>query len=212
MPFKRCIRLAVLLVTCLFVVPAAADPARLVAFGDSLMAGYGLGPGESFPEKLKAALRAKGFEVEVTGAGVSGDTTSDGLARVDWSVPDGTDIVILELGANDMLRGLPPQRTEQNLDGIIARLKERGIRVLLAGMLAAPSLGRDYAAAFNAIYPRLAQKHDVPLYPFFLEGVAANKALLLEDGMHPNAKGVEHIVEKILPSVEAMLTMPGDGA
>src|SRR5690606_26239013 len=194
------------------VVPAAADPARLVAFGDSLMAGYGLGPGESFPEKLKAALRAKGFEVEVTGAGVSGDTTSDGLARVDWSVPDGTDIVILELGANDMLRGLPPQRTEQNLDGIIARLKERGIRVLLAGMLAAPSLGRDYAGAFNAIYPRLAQKHDVPLYPFFLEGVAANKALLLEDGMHPNAKGVEHIVEKILPSVEAMLTMPGDGA
>ena len=133
------------------------------------MAGFGLDPGEGFTEKLQAALKAKGVEVEVANAGVSGDTTSGGLSRLDWSVPDGTQLVILELGANDMLRGITPDITEKNLDAMMARLKARKIPVLLAGMRAAPNLGADYSAAFDAIYPRLAEKYGVPLYPFFLE-------------------------------------------
>src|SRR5690606_23290974 len=137
------------------------------------MAGYGLSPGESFPEKLEAALRAKGHDVVIQNAGVSGDTTSGGLSRLDWSVPDGTGLVILELGANDMLRGVSPAITEKNLDAMIARLKARSIPVLLAGMLAAPNLGPDYQAAFDGLFPRLAEKHGLPLHPFFLEGVVA---------------------------------------
>lgn len=194
----------------LLALPAAAEPFRIVGFGDSLMAGYQLAPGEGFPEKLEAALRARGHDVTVANAGVSGDTTSGGLSRLDWSVPEETDLVILELGANDMLRGLDPATTKANLDAMIQRLKERGIDVLLAGMLAAPNLGRDYRQTFDAIYPSLAEKHDIPLVPFFLEGVAANSALLLEDGMHPNAAGVEVMVEAMLPAVEALL--PGDKA
>lgn len=213
MAFKYCARIVVLLLAVgLLAAPATAGPAKIVAFGDSLMAGHRLAPGESFPERLQAALGEKGFNVEVVGAGVSGNTTSDGLARLDWSVPDDVDIVILELGANDMLRGLRPQEIERNLDAMITRLKDRGIRVLLAGMRAAPNLGSDYAAAFDAIYPHLAGKHGVPLYPFFLEGVAADGELLLDDGMHPNAEGVDRIVERILPSVTAMLKAPGSGA
>jgi acyl-CoA thioesterase-1 len=187
-------------------VQGVAANVNVVGFGDSLMAGYQLGPGEGFPERLEAKLREKGHDIAVANAGVSGDTTSGGLSRLDWSVPDGTDLVILELGANDMLRGVPPQVTERNLDAMIARLKERGIAVVLMGMVAAPNLGSDFAEAFNDIYPRLAQKHDIPLHPFFLDGVAADRALLLEDGMHPNAEGVDRMVEAALPVIERALS------
>src|SRR5690606_3393828 len=169
--------------------PVRAEPLKLVGFGDSLMAGYQLPATDAFPAKLEKALRDKGHAVEIANAGVSGDTTSGGLARLDWSIPDGTDGVILELGANDALRGIAPEETEKNLDAMLARLKERGIPVLLAGMLAPPNMGADYAARFNGIYARLAQRHGVPLYPFFLDGVAAHADLQLDDGMHPNAKG-----------------------
>ncbi|HEY6631631.1 MAG TPA: arylesterase [Rhizobiaceae bacterium] len=182
-----------------------AEPIKIVGFGDSLMAGYGLDAGQGFPQKLEKALRDKGHDVVIANAGVSGDTTSGGLSRLDWSVPDDTQIVILELGANDMLRGIAPAITEKNLDAMISRLKERNIAVLLAGMRAAPNLGPDYQAAFDAIYPRLAEKHAVPLYPFFLDGVAADRAYLLEDGMHPNAVGIDRMVERILPTVEKLL-------
>jgi acyl-CoA thioesterase-1 len=182
-----------------------AEPYRIVGFGDSLMAGFGLGPGEGFPEKLQAALQRKGHDVVITNAGVSGDTTSGGLARLDWSVPDGTQLVILELGANDMLRGVAPELTEKNLDLMLARLGERGMNVLLIGMVAAPNLGPDYADAFNAIFPRLAQKHDVALYPFFLDGIAADRNFLLEDGMHPNQAGIDRMVERMLPEVERLI-------
>ncbi|WP_274627189.1 arylesterase [Arvimicrobium flavum] len=190
---------------------AEADPYRIVGFGDSLMAGYQLGPGEGFPDRLQAALRAKGHDVEVAGAGVSGDTTSGGLSRLDWSVPDGTDLVILELGANDMLRGITPELTETNLESMLSRLKERNIPVLLAGMMAAPNLGPDYASAFNGIYPRLAEKFGVPLYPFFLDGVAAQRDLLLADGMHPSAAGVDVMVQRILPVVEKVIAASSKG-
>jgi acyl-CoA thioesterase I len=189
---------------------ADAEPYRIVGLGDSLMAGYGLGPGEGFPEKLQAALQRKGHDVVIANAGVSGDTTSGGLSRLDWSTPDGTQFVILELGANDMLRGIAPEVTEQNLDRMIFRLKQRGIAVLLVGMVAAPNLGSDYADAFNAIFPRLAQKHDVALYPFFLDGVAADRSFLLEDGMHPNAAGIERMVERVLPEVEKLIAAKED--
>ena len=184
---------------------SAAEPARIVAFGDSLMAGYGLAPGESFPEKLEQSLRERGHDVVITNAGVSGDTSTGGLQRLDWSIPDDTDLVILELGANDMLRGISPDITRSNLDEMIARLGSRQIDVLLAGMLAAPNLGPDYAAAFNPIYPDLAHQYELQLYPFFLDGVAAQPELLLGDGMHPNARGIDMMVERMLPIVEAEL-------
>ncbi|MER8609561.1 arylesterase [Mesorhizobium sp. M0435] len=193
---------ALFLAICSAISSARAEPFTIVGFGDSLMAGYGLGPGQGFTEKLQAALRAKGYDVTVANAGVSGDTTSGGLSRLDWSVPDGTQLVILELGANDMLRGVSPAIAEKNLDAMLAKLKQRKIAVLLAGMRAAPNLGADYQRAFNATFPRLAEKYGVPLYPFFLEGIAGQSVLQLEDGLHPNARGVDRIVEGILPSVE----------
>ncbi|MCV0394435.1 MAG: arylesterase [Rhizobiaceae bacterium] len=207
MPFKQLIRLVAITVlsTAWFAAPALAEPYRIVGFGDSLMAGYELAPGESFPEQLQAALRDRGHDVVVENAGVSGDTTTGGLSRLDWSVPEGTDLVILELGANDMLRGISPEVTEKNLDEMLERLDDRGIDVLLAGMMAAPNLGRDYADAFNGIYPRLAEKHGAPFYPFFLDGVAAQRNLLLEDGMHPNADGVAEMVRRAIPAVEAAM-------
>ncbi|MCO5070403.1 MAG: arylesterase [Rhizobiaceae bacterium] len=207
MPFKRLFAVFAFLATVVIGTGAQAfaEPYRIVGFGDSLMAGYQLGPGESFPEKLQAALTAKGLDVEVIGAGVSGDTTSGGLARLDWSVPDGTDLVILELGANDMLRGIAPDLTEKNLDSMLARLRDRNIGVLLAGMLAAPNLGPDYAQAFNGLYDRLAQKYDVPLYPFFLDGVAGERSLVQSDGMHPTAEGIDIMVERMLPTVEKVI-------
>lgn len=189
-----------------------AETFTIVGFGDSLMAGFGLGPGDGFTDKLQAALRAKGHDVTVANAGVSGDTSSGGLARLDWSVPDGTRLVILELGANDMLRGVSPSITEKNLDDMLAKLKARKIAVLLAGMRAAPNLGADYQNAFDAIYPKLAAKYDVPLYPFFLDGVAGQSGLQLEDGLHPNPKGVAAMVERIMPAVEkAIAAVEGGG-
>ena len=185
--------------------PARAAPLRVVALGDSLTAGLGLPVAQAFPTRLQAALKARGLDVAIDNAGVSGDTAAGGLARLDWSVPDGTQLVILELGANDMLRGLPPAIAERNLDAMLARLKARGIPVLLAGMRAAPNLGSDYVSAFEGMYPRLAAKYGVPLYPFFLDGVAADPRYQLEDGMHPNAQGVDRMVERALPAVEAML-------
>jgi acyl-CoA thioesterase I len=185
---------------------AAADRTiHLVALGDSLTAGYGLPAQAAFPVRLQQALAAKGLNVEVANAGVSGDTTADGLARLDWSVPDGTDGVILELGANDMLRALDPQRTRATLQEIVRRLSERHVAVLLCGMLAAPNFGPQYADAFNAVYPDLAAADHLQLYPFFLAGVAANPSLLQRDGLHPTAAGVDVIVAGILPKVEALV-------
>ncbi|MGF7008209.1 arylesterase [Aminobacter sp. BE322] len=203
MAFKQFIAALVLGLAVMLAAPAArAEPFRIVGFGDSLMAGFGLGPGEGFPEKLEAALRARGHDVVIANAGVSGDTTSGGLSRLDWSVPDGTQLVILELGANDMLRGIDPALVEQNLDKMLARLKQRNIPVLLAGMVAAPNLGHAYGEQFGTIYPKLAEKYGATLYPFFLDGVAGERSLLLEDGMHPNAAGIDRMVERALPTVE----------
>ena len=184
---------------------AAAEPVRLLAFGDSLTHGYGLPSGETFPEQLEAALRADGLEVTVINAGNSGDTTAGGRARLDWALADDPDAVILELGANDGLRGLDPAATYDNLDAILARLKEADLPVLIAGMLAPPNLGREYTDAFNAVYPRLARKYGAPLYPFFLDGVAMDKALNQSDGIHPNAAGVAEIVQRIKPHVVRLL-------
>jgi acyl-CoA thioesterase-1 len=188
--------------------PAAqsqGQPIRLVALGDSLSAGYNLPQEAAFPVALERALKAKGYKVEIVNAGVSGDTSSGGLDRLDWSVPDGTDGVILELGANDMLRGLDPAGTRKNVEAIVERLKSRNIPVMLAGMYASRNLGPEYVQRFDSIYPDIAKKHDLVLYPFFLDGVAGDRSLNLPDGMHPTAKGVEIIVERILPSVESFL-------
>ncbi len=187
------------------ILAAEARQVKVVALGDSLSAGYQLGPSDAFPVVLEAALKAKGLDVVVENAGVSGDTASGGRERLDWSVADDTDLVIVELGANDALRGIEPALTEQALDEIIARLKERKIGVLLAGMLAPRNNGPEFVAAFDAIYPRLAEKHGVPLYPFFLDGVQGRPDLNLEDGMHPNPKGVRAIVARILPTVEKLV-------
>ncbi|MEL7529529.1 MAG: arylesterase [Pseudomonadota bacterium] len=178
---------------------------KLVVLGDSLSAGYQLGAEEGFPEQLQKALDERGFSVEVVNAGVSGDTTSGGLSRLDWSVGPDADAVILELGANDALRGIQPGLTRQNLDEMTRRLRERGVEVLLAGMLAPRNLGPEYADVFDPIYADLAKAHDALLYPFFLEGVALNPDLNLSDGMHPNADGVAVIVDNILPKVEELL-------
>jgi acyl-CoA thioesterase-1 len=180
-------------------------PIKMVVLGDSLSAGLGLSASAAFPERLQKALKAKGIDVDMTNAGVSGDTSSGGRDRLDWSVPDGTAAVILELGANDALRGLDPKVTREALSDILTRLKARKIAVLLCGMVAPPNYGSDYAARFNAIYPDLAQSFGVPLYPFFLEGVAADAELNQADGMHPTPQGVDVIVKNILPSVEALV-------
>ncbi|GAC1339776.1 MAG: arylesterase [Beijerinckiaceae bacterium] len=182
-----------------------ARPLRIVAFGDSLSAGFMLPPDAAFPAQLEAALRARGRDVTVLNASVSGDTASGGLARLDWSVGEGADLVMVELGANDMLRGTDPAVTHRALDAIITRLQARGMAVLLAGMRSAPNLGSIYGQAFEDIYPALAKAHQVPLYPFFLDGIASDAAFTLEDGLHPNRAGVAKIVEGILPSVEAAL-------
>jgi len=177
----------------------------VVALGDSLTVGYGLPDKDGFVPQLQAALTAKSVAAEVQNAGVSGDTASDGLARLDWSVPDGTDAVILELGANDMLRGINPDVTRKALDTILSRLTQRHIAVLLCGMRAAPNLGPDYVQEFEPIYPDLAAKYGVPLYPFFLDGVAADPKLTQHDGLHPNAAGVGIIVGRILPKVQELI-------
>lgn len=194
-----------IIIAFLTMAAAHAQPIQIVGFGDSLMAGYQLGPGESFPEMLESALKERGHDVVIINAGVSGDTTSGGLARLDWSVPGNTDLVILELGANDMLRGIAPEVTRKNLVTMVEMLAARDIKIILAGMVAAPNLGSGYAAEFNPIYPQLAESHNLPLYPFFLDGVATERELLLEDGMHPNGAGVERMVENFLPLIEQVL-------
>jgi acyl-CoA thioesterase-1 len=201
--------IAVLMIALMTVVdPAwaeAAKPVKLVVLGDSLSAGLGLPAQDAFPTKLQKALQAKGIAVDMTNAGVSGDTSSGGRDRLDWSVPDGTDGVIVELGANDALRGIDPDLTRTALTDIVQRLKTRKIAVMLCGMLAPPNYGAEYAARFNSIYPDLAKKFDVPLYPFFLDGVAADAKLNQADGIHPTAAGVDIIVNNIMPTVEAFL-------
>jgi len=184
---------------------AKADPVRIVAFGDSLTAGYGVAPQDAFPSKLAAALRTKGYDVAIANAGVSGDTTSAALARLDWSVPADTQAVILEFGANDAFRGVIPSIVSQNLDEIIRRLKARGIEVLLAGMYAPRNLGADYVAAFDGIYPALAKKYGLIFVPFFLKGIFGVDGLVQADGLHPTAAGVDTVVKTILPSVEALI-------
>jgi acyl-CoA thioesterase I len=191
-------------------VAAAERTVHIVALGDSLTAGYGLPAADAFPSKLQRALVAKGFAVEIANAGVSGDTASGGLARLDWSVPDGTEAVILELGANDALRAINPAVTRKALDGILNRLHERHIPVLLCGMLAPPNYGTDYTAAFDAIYPDLATRYGAILYPFFLTGVVGIPALNQSDGLHPTAAGVDIIIKRILPDVEQLIARVKD--
>jgi len=186
---------------------SAADQPEtvIVALGDSLTAGYGLPQSQSFPAQLQAALKAKGQNVRIVNAGVSGDTASAAAKRLDWALPDNAAAVIVELGGNDALRGIDPALTEANLDEILTRLSQRGLPVLVAGMLAPPNLGREFGDAFNAVFPAVAKRHKVPLYPFFLDGVAGKPALNLDDGMHPNAAGVAVIVKRITPYVLRVL-------
>lgn len=204
---RRIVHLALLIVLGA-TTPAFAQQKLVVAFGDSLMAGYGLKPAESFPAQLQASLNRGGVKARVHNAGVSGDTSAAGKARLAWvlnSLKAKPDLVILELGANDMLRGIKPAQTRANLDAMIVELKRRGIRVLLAGMLSAPNMGAAYRGQFDPIFPQLAKKHGVALYPFFMKGVTGNRALLLKDGMHPTAAGVGIVVRGILPMVRAGL-------
>ena len=184
-----------------------AEPSEtvIVALGDSLTAGYGLPQDQSFPAQLESALKARGHTVRVVNAGVSGDTATAGFQRLDWAIPEDADAVIVELGANDALQGLPPDRTKAALAKIIEKIQAKGLSVLLAGMEAPRNLGKDYVESFGAMYPDLAAQYDVILYPFFLEGAALNDNLMLKDGIHPNGKGVAVIVENMLPKVEALL-------
>ncbi len=188
-----------------FAAPASARPLRIIALGDSLTAGFALPADAAFPAQLQRALRAKGYEVEIENAGVSGDTSSGALERLDWAIGGECDSAIVEIGANDMLRGTNPAMTRQNIDAILARLRDRKIPVLLAGMRAAPNLGPEYGAKFDPIYAELAKKYDAPLYPFFLEGVAGHPDRQLPDGLHPNREGVATIVAGILPVVTEWL-------
>jgi acyl-CoA thioesterase-1 len=197
--------IVVLLVAMMAIDPAFAGPIKMVVLGDSLSAGLGLSASDAFPAKLQKALKDKGIDVDIVNAGVSGDTASGGRDRLDWSVPEGTEAVILELGANDALRGTDPSVTRAALTAIVGALKARGIAVLLCGMLAPPNYGRDYADRFNTIYPDLAKSFGVTLYPFFLDGVAADKRLNQADGIHPTPAGVDIIVKNMLPTVEAFL-------
>ena len=185
--------------------PVMAQQIKIVAFGDSLTAGYGLPVEQSYPVKLQAALKAKGFDAEISNAGVSGDTSSAGLARLDWSVGDDVDLVIVELGANDALRGIDPAVTRKALTAIVTKLRVGKKKVLLAGMLAPPNLGNDYGQRFKAIFADLGALEGVTLYPFFLEGIAAKPGFNQPDGLHPTAKGVDEIVKRLVPVIEPML-------
>ena len=209
---KRAASLLIMLAACLLLVlaplhgiAAETQPPVIVAFGDSLTAGLGLPQDQAFPAQLEAALKARGTEATVVNAGVSGDTAAAGLARLDWSLPDNASAVIIELGANDALQGVPPEGTKQALAKIIETVQARRLPILLAGMEAPPNMGKDYADQFRAIYVDLAERYHVLLYAFFLEGAALNDGMTQGDGLHPNAKGVAAIVENILPKVEELL-------
>lgn len=203
-PAARFFCLVVAMLVSLAVLPAMAET-RLMVLGDSLVAGYGLPPGQGFPAQLQRDLVAAGRQVTVVDAGVSGDTTAGGLARLDWSLADNPQAVILVLGGNDMLRGLPPAAARENLEAIVTKLRDLQIEVLLAGMMAPRNMGPSYIADFDAIYPGLADRHDIIFYPFFLEGVALEPTLNLDDGLHPNEAGIAEITRRILPSVERLL-------
>lgn len=209
--YRRFIKLSLVALALVVAGPAGsrADPPRkLLALGDSLTAGYGLPSDQSFTAQLQKALQAQGLAIDVVNGGVSGDTSAGGLARLDWLLADKPDYALVELGANDGLRGLDPQVTYDNLDAVLTRLGARKIPVLLAGMVAPPNLGREYGAQFNAVFTRLAAKHKVLLYPFFLDGVADDSALNQADFMHPNAKGVAVIVARMMPSVKQLIGGP----
>lgn len=200
---------AALAALCLFLGPAEAAPARVLMLGDSLTAGFGLPPGESLPTQLQAVMNGQGLDVLILNGGVSGDTTAGGLARLEWALADNPTHALVGLGANDALRGLSPEKAYENLDAIVAKLKAKGVKVLLLGMQAPPNLGRDYGERFAGIYPKLAEKHRVPLYPFLLDGVAADPRLNQADGIHPNAAGVRIIAGRIAPLVKRLLETPG---
>jgi acyl-CoA thioesterase-1 len=199
--------LAAALIFSLGVQPTRAEPGEtvIVALGDSLTAGYGLPQDQSFPAQLQAALEARGHKVKIINAGVSGDTATAALQRLDWALPDDASAVIVELGGNDALQGIPPDGTKQALAKILDKLKAKGLPALLAGMEAPRNMGKEYVEQFRAIYPDLAAQYDVLLYPFFLDGAALHDGLLQADGIHPNGKGVAVIVEKIMPKVEALI-------
>jgi acyl-CoA thioesterase I len=184
---------------------AFAKPLTLLVLGDSLTAGLGLSPDEAFPAKLEAALQPRYPDLKIVNAGISGDTAADGLARLDWTLTDDVDGLIVELGANDALRGLDVAQTETALDGILLKAKARNLPTLILGMRAPPNMGPDYAVRFDGLFPRLAEKHDVLLYPFFLDGIAANAGLNQADGIHPNASGVDQIVLKVMPKIEELI-------
>ena len=200
---------AVVVFLLMMISGAEAKSITILALGDSLTAGYGLQPSDAFPVKLEAALKAKGHDVAIVNAGVSGDTALDGASRLDWALSDDIDAVIVELGANDALRGLPPQQAEQAIDDVLARLKAKGLPVLLAGMRAPPNLGPEYQASFDGMYQRLAEKHGALLYPFFLDGVAADVKLNQADGLHPNPAGVDIVVARMLPAVLQLIGSVG---
>ncbi len=188
--------------------PVAAHVPVILDFGDSLTAGYGLAPEQAFPARLEAALRQQGLEARVVNGGVSGDTTAGGLARLDWALAEQPDLVILALGSNDALRGIDPAAVRDNLDKMIRKIEASGARVLLLGMLAPPNWGEEYMSAFDRIFPELARVHAVPLYPFFLEGVAMNPELNQPDGLHPNERGVAVLVDRIAPVVAGLVRSP----
>ena len=210
--WQKLVNLASTALVALFVThAAAAAPTRIVAFGDSLTAGYGVAPEEAFPARLQSWLHEHGVEAEVVNAGVSGDTSAGGLARLDWTLAEPADAVLVEFGANDALRGIDPQSTYQNLDGILSKLDARKVKVLLLGMVSPANWGRDYQQSFDAIYPALAERHHVLLYPFFLEGVALDSSLNQGDMLHPNARGIETIVAHVGPYVLRLLGAQASG-
>lgn len=206
---RRKLLALVLLAAALAGAPAAAEPVRILALGDSLTAGYGLTQDQGFTARLERELAALGVEVRVLNAGVSGDTTAGGRARLGWALAEKPDFALVALGANDMLRGVDPAETEANLDAILTELGERRIPTLLAGMFAGRNLGADYVERFEAIFPRLAEKHGVPLYPFFLDGVAGDPALNQDDGLHPNAQGAAVMAARLAPHVKRLIEGAG---
>lgn len=208
--FKKLLLFVVCALTLIASKPSSAVEKNIVVLGDSLVAGYGLAPGEAFPEQLSRLLKNKGVKANIINAGVSGDTTAGGLARLDWSIQQGTDAVIVELGANDALRGIVPTQTFKNLESIIQGLKKRNIKVLLVGMKSPPNMGQKYVDEFDAIFPALAEKHNLLFYPFFLEGVVANSDLNQSDGIHPTAKGIMLITKRFLPSALRLIEELGD--